>query len=55
MAGAAGATAPNGWVCSPGNQTTANLIRQSASSTTGCTVEGTTVSGDVISFMAVAY
>lgn len=54
--GATGITAPNGWTCHANNlTTTANLIQQSASSTTTCTVTGTTVTGDVISFMAMAY
>lgn len=54
--GATGLTAPNGWVCHADDRTTpANLISQSASSTTTCTVTGTTVSGDVLSFMAIAY
>lgn len=54
--GATGLTATNGWVCIANNRTTpANLISQSASSTTTCTVTGTTVSGDVIGFMAMAY
>lgn len=48
-------TAPNGWACAASNQTTANLIRQSASTTTSCTITGTTVSGDVISFQAMGY
>lgn len=55
MNGATGMTAPTGWVCSPQNQTTANLIRQTASSTTTCTISGTTVSGDVIAFSATPY
>lgn len=56
MNGATGATAPNGWACSASDRTTpANLISQSASSTTTCTITGTTVSGDVISFLATAY
>lgn len=49
------ATAPNGWICSPSDRTTGNLFRQSASSTTTCTVTGTAVSGDVISFAAIGY
>lgn len=49
-------TAPNGWACSASDRTTpANLISQSASSTTTCTITGTTVASDVISFMAMAY
>lgn len=48
-------TAPTGWSIHPSNMTTANLIRQSASSTTTATITGTTVSGDVISYVAVAF
>lgn len=49
-------TAPNGWVCHANDLSTpANLISQSARTTTTCTVTGTTVSGDVISFLAIAY
>lgn len=49
-------TAPNGWSCAASNRTTtANLIQQSASSTTSCTVTGTTVTGDVIGFLALGY
>lgn len=56
MNGATGITAPNGWSCNADDLTTpANLISQSASSTTTCTVTGTTVSGDTISFMAIAF
>jgi hypothetical protein len=53
--GATGMTAPTGWVCSPQNQTTANLLRQTASSATTCTISGTTVTGDVLAFSAVPY
>lgn len=55
MNGATGLTAPTGWVCAVSNQTTANLIRQSASTTTTATVTGTTVSGDVIAFHCMGY
>jgi hypothetical protein len=48
-------TATTGWVICPQNNTTANLIRQTASSTTTATFVGTTVSGDVISYIAMAY
>lgn len=48
--GATGATAPTGWSCAVSNQTTANLMRQSASTTTTATVTGTTVTSDVIVF-----
>lgn len=48
--------ATNGYTCSASDLTTpANLIAQSASSTTSCTITGTTVSGDSIHFMAIAY
>jgi hypothetical protein len=54
--GATGITAPNGWTCLASDLTTpANLISQSASSTTTCTVTGTTVTGDKIQFMAMAF
>jgi hypothetical protein len=56
MNGATGLTAPNGWACHAADLTTpANLISQSATSTTTCTVTGTTVSGDTIDFLAMAY
>lgn len=49
-------TAPNGWACHASDQTTpANLIAQSASSTTSCTITGTTISGDTVSFSATGY
>lgn len=54
--GATGATAPNGWACHADDRTTpANLISQSSSTTTTCTVTGATITGDVLSFMAIAY
>ena len=54
--GATGATALNGWTCGASDLTTpANLIAQSASSTTTCTITGTTVSGDKIQFLAMAF
>lgn len=56
MAGANGMTAANGWSCQASDLTTpANLIAQSASSTTTCTITGTTVTGDLIHFLAVAF
>lgn len=55
VAGASVATAPNGWSCWVSNQTTANLIRQTGSSTTTATFTGVTVSGDVISFGCLGY
>lgn len=49
-------TATNGWSCAASDLTTpANLISQSASSTTTCTITGTTVSGDIINFHAIAF
>lgn len=49
-------TTLNGWVCRADDLTTpANFIGQSASSTTSCTVTGTTVSGDVLNFSAMAF
>lgn len=46
----------NGWVCNARDLTTAaNFIGQSATSTTSCTVTGTTVSGDTIVFSAMGY
>lgn len=50
-----GLAAPTGWACAPSNRTTANLIRQSASSTTTATLTGVTVADDVISFSCVGY
>lgn len=50
-----GAVAANGWACSISNQTTANLIRQTASTTSSATFSGTTVSGDVLSYSCSAY
>ncbi len=49
------ARAANGWNCSISNRTTANLIRQTASATSGATFTGTTVSGDVLSYACTAY
>lgn len=48
-------TATNGYTCSVSDQTTANLMRQSANTTTSCTVSGTTVSGDVIVWSAIGW
>ncbi len=54
--GATGLTAPNGWVCAAEDLTTpANLISQSATSPTTCTVTGTTLLNDVVQFMAMAF
>lgn len=50
------ATAPAGWHCSASDRTTpANLYDQTSSSTTTATLSGTTVSGDVISFVCIGY
>lgn len=49
-------TAPTGWFCAATNRTTiGNTFSQSASSTTTCTLTGTTVTGDVIPFSAHYY
>ena len=54
--GATGMTAANGWACHAADLTTpANLISQSASTTTTCTVTGTTNSGDTITFLAMGF
>lgn len=50
MNGATGLTAPNGWSCWVNDETTANLMRQTASSTTTATVSGTTIANDAIIF-----
>ena len=56
MNGATGMTAPNGWSCWANDITTpADLINQTASSTTTATLSGTTVSGDTINFGCMAY
>lgn len=48
-------SAATGWAIAPQNNTTANMIRQISSTTTTATFSGVTVSGDVISYIAVAY
>lgn len=53
--GATASTAPNGWSCWVSDETTGNLMRQTASTATTATVSGTTVSGDVITFGCVGY
>ena len=54
--GATGITAPNGWICTAYDRTTpADTQLQTVSATTGCTVAGTTVSGDVVAFYAQPY
>jgi len=51
-----GTTAPNGWVCQANDITTpAGTIKQTATETTYCTVSGTTASGDVITWSAIAF
>jgi hypothetical protein len=48
-------TAPTGWAVEVSNQTTANLTRQTGSTQTTATFSGTTVTGDILSYIAVAY
>jgi len=56
MNGATGLTAPHGWTCAAYDLTTpANLISQSGSSATTCTITGSTTAGDTINFLAMAY
>lgn len=56
MNGATGLTAPNGWSCYAADITTsADTLTQTASTTTTCTISGTTVSSDTIIFHAMAY
>jgi hypothetical protein len=50
-----GLTAPVGWACAVSNNTTANLIRQTAYTTTTATFAGTTVSGDVLTYNCIAF
>lgn len=45
-----GTTATTGWSCGISDQTTGNLFRQTASSTTTATFNGTSVSGDVLRY-----
>jgi hypothetical protein len=49
------ATAPNGWACSVSDETTANLMRETASTTTTATFSGTAVTSDVIVFGCMGY
>lgn len=49
------ATAPVGWSCGISNSTTANLIRQTDSSTTTATFTGVTVSSDILRYICAAY
>jgi len=54
--GATGMTAANGWSCYAADRTTpADIVSQTADSTTTATLSGTTVSGDVISFGCLPY
>lgn len=48
-------TATNGYTCYTDDLTTPLVFTQSASTTTSCTVSGTTVTGDIVTFMAMAY
>lgn len=50
-----GVTAPNGWACNASDVTTANILRQSSTSPTACTIAGTVNANDVLTFTAVAY
>lgn len=52
-----GTTAPNGWICSAFDQTTrANLLQQTATGTTSCTLTATSITqNDVIVFQATAF
>lgn len=50
-----GSTAANGWSCSASDLTTANTLRQSASSTSACTISGTVNANDVLTFTAIAF
>lgn len=48
-------TAPTGWSCGISNSTTANLIRQTGSSTTTATFTGVTVTSDTLRYICNAY
>lgn len=48
-------TAPHGFSCAVSNLTTANLIRQTVSSTGGATFAGVTVSADKIAYNCIGY
>lgn len=52
-----GTTAPNGWICTAFDQTTrANLLQQTATTTTNCTLTATSITqNDVIVFQAIAF
>jgi hypothetical protein len=48
--------APNGWACRASDITTvADVINQTASATTSCTISGTTATNDVIVFSAIGF
>jgi hypothetical protein len=49
-------TAPNGWACHASDiNVPANAIAQSGTSTTSCTITGTTTSGNTVVFSAIGY
>jgi hypothetical protein len=48
-------TAPTGWVCASSDETTGNLSRQTAYTQTTATVQGTTVSSDVVTYSCQAF
>ena len=50
-----GSRAPNGWSCYASDLTNNNLIRQSGSTATSCSISGTTTSGDTINWAAIAF
>jgi hypothetical protein len=50
-----GTTAPSGWRCSADDLSTANTMRQTAYTTTSCTLAGTTVSGDLVTYETRAF
>ena len=55
LGGATGITAANGWSCAVSDSTTANLMRESAYTTTTATLTGTVVTNDVIIFNCTAF
>jgi trans-2-enoyl-CoA reductase len=50
-----GQTASNGWSCWVNDLTTANIWRQSATTTTTVTLSGTSVTNDIFTFGCVGY
>lgn len=50
-----GFTAANGFACYASDITSANAVRQSASSATSCTISGIVTANDVLTFIAVAF